>query len=616
MCGIVGMVGGGSRELLQKMCDCIRHRGPDSEGVYSQDEIHFGMRRLAIIDLSGGTQPIYNEDRTLVITFNGEIYNYQPLKKELEEKGHSFTTNSDTEVILHLYEEEGEKCLEKLNGMFGLAIWDNKKRELFLARDRLGIKPIYLFEKDGFLAWASELKALTLLPQVSKELDIQALQTYIHFLYIPAPYTIYTSCKKLRAGHWLKWKDGAITQQRYWQPSGTVLSDISVQDAVEAVREKLTQAVTRRLIAEVPLGAFLSGGLDSASIVALMSRVSDKPVKTFTMGYAKEYASYNEWDKARLVAKTFGTEHHEYVVEPDIVDLVPKIVNSFDEPFADSSAIPTYLVSRETRQEVTVALSGIGGDEAFGGYPRYLGAAMSMGYQALPMIVRKMFASLSHCIPQRPTATNYGGRIKRFLQGGVADPLSRYLQWMSYCDDAMQSALFQNPLQGQPYTLHRQAWQQSPYKDYLRRIQYLDTSTYISNDLLCMGDRMSMAHSLELRVPFCDHELVDFSLSLPPKLKMQGNTLKFLLKKAMKGILPEQLLHARKQGFMVPLASWLAKDLQKYSRNILEPEKINRQGIFRGETIRKLVTQQAQGEYHLTHLVWALLMFQVWRENS
>lgn len=610
------MVGGGNRDLLQMMCDSIIHRGPDSEGVYSNEDIHFGMRRLAIIDLSGGTQPIYNEDKTFIITFNGEIYNYQSLKKSLEEKGHTFTTNSDTEVILHLYEEEGERCLSKLNGMFAFAIWNTKKKELFLARDRLGIKPLYLFEKNGLLAWASELKALTLLPKFSKDLDFTALQTYLQFLYIPAPLTIYTCCKKLEAGHWLKWKESKIEKKRYWQPSGKIELKITEQDAIAAVREKLTKAVTQRLIAEVPLGAFLSGGLDSASIVALMSKVSDKPVKTFTMGYAKEYASYNEWDKARLVAEAFGTEHHEYIVEPDIVDLIPNLVNSFDEPFADSSAIPTYLVSRETRQEVTVALSGIGGDEAFGGYPRYMGAALSMRYQVLPVFIRRVFAVLSHFIPQSATATNYGGRVKRFLLGGVADPFTRYLQWMGFCDEGLQSKILHNDLQAQTDALHRKAWDQSPYPDYLRRIHYLDTVTYIADDLLCMGDRMSMAHSLELRVPFCDHELVDFSLSLPPQMKMQGNTLKYLLKKAMHDLLPEQLLNMRKQGFMVPITSWLVRDLFHFTRDLLAPEKLDKQGILNGKAVQEIIRRQSAGEYRLAHVLWALLIFQVWKEKN
>ncbi len=623
MCGIAGIAGQPDRASVSLMCEVLQHRGPDDEGIYSDIQVCLGMRRLAVIDLPGGHQPIQNEDGRLRIVFNGEIYNYLELRSDLLGKGHEFTTFSDTEVIVHLYEEYGEACLNRLEGMFAFAIWDRKEETLFLARDPIGVKPLFYVWKGERLLFASEIQALLAVDDSLNELDPEALHSFLSYLYVSAPKTMFRSIRRLPPGHFLKYRNRTVRVRRYWgldssshwEPSGV---KIQGDDYVRHGLSLLRDAVRKRMISDVPLGAFLSGGMDSASIVALMSEYSARPVKTFTVGYGDEDASYNELSSARVVAERFGTDHHEFILQPDVVEVLPEIVRMMGEPMADSSAIPTYLISRETKKHVTVALSGIGGDEVFLGYPRYLGARLSGIYESVPFWMRRwIFSPVGESLPESTRSRNLGGWIKRFVHGGRLDPVDRYLSWISFYTPEMKGSLYSGEFrdllrESGSSDIHREYLSGMRRLEYVRRVSCLDLMTYLPDDLLFMADSMSMAHSLELRVPFCDRRLVEFLVGIPTRIRMRRFRLKRMLREMMKWVLPPEILDKKKQGFMVPIGGWFRRDLNGYLRDMLLSGRAASRGFFKPPVVERMVKDHLSGAGVYTHHLWALLTFEVW----
>ena len=618
MCGICGTAGFVDEELLRRMCTMLTHRGPDEEGFYFDDEAALGMRRLNIIDLVSGHQPIHNEDKTVWIVYNGEIYNFKELRQDLEKKGHCFYTNTDTEVIVHLYEDYGKKCISYLRGMFAFAIWDVKEKRLFLSRDRLGIKPLYYAQIGQNLIFASELKAILAYEKISLTIDPYALDTYFSFLYIPAPQTIFQGIQKLLPGHCLIWHKGKLEiESCIGSPDYSEQENkYSEQEYLEKLQIILADVIKCHLISDVPIGVFLSGGMDSSTIVYYMSKVFPSAVKTFTIGYGLKDASYNELEKARLVAQNFGCEHYEYIVEPEMVKILPSIVRGFDEPFADSSAIVTYLISQQSRQKVTVALTGIGGDELFCGYPRYFGARISLLYEHLPFKMRKWFISIIEGLSEK----NYTiGRIKRFIKGGTLPFKERYLSWVSMLTKDEKEKLytqeFKNLLaRGEYFSQHLKYFDILSGKNPLEQLLSVECNTYLPGDLLCMADRMSMSHSLEVRVPFCDHKLVEFSSSIPFSLKTKGFNLKYLLKKDMRGKLPAEILKQKKMGFMVPLGRWLTHEMKSLVQDYLSEETIRKKGYFRYDYIKWMLDEHNSGRRNFSDQLWALIVFEIWHQ--
>ena len=602
--------------LAQRMGERLRHRGPDEEGHYVDAEVGLAMRRLSIIDVASGHQPMSDERGRYRLVFNGEIYNYRALREALERRGHRFATQCDTEVIVHAYEDEQERCVDSLNGDFAFAIWDAERRQLFLARDRLGVKPLYYWHRGTHLAFASELKALLCVPEISRELDYEALDAYLTFLYVPSPRSIFRNIHKLPPGSHLTFSDGIVKVERYWRPPPPDASIRSSDELCEMIRERLKEAVRIRLMSEVPLGAFLSGGVDSSAVVALMSQCSRQPVRTFSLGFDKPHESYNELPFARKIADTFQTEHHEMIVKAEIAQWLPQVVWHLDEPFADSSSLLTFLISREAKHAVTVALTGIGGDELFGGYPRYLGAWSSLFYGRLPMTLRRAIAALADTLPEATTSPNRAGRLKRFTRGSLEPPEVRYLSWLAFATDAYTQQLYTEELRtslagSQPFSSYH-AMLSGSRGDYLDRINVLDLATYLPDDLLMMGDKMSMAHGLEVRVPFCDHTLVEFVASIPMRQRLRGFRLKALLKQAVQDLLPPDLFKKPKQGFMLPIGGWLKHELEPLCQEMLAPTAVTRRGLFRPEAIASLRAAHQRGSVNAAHQIYALLVFELW----
>ncbi len=622
MCGICGMVGLLNKDLLKKICGAMLHRGPDDEGYFIDKNVGLGIRRLSIIDLKTGHQPIHNEDETIQVILNGEIYNYKELTYELKAKGHRFYTNSDAEVLVHLYEDLKEECVHKLRGMFAFAIWDKKEERLFLARDRLGIKPLYYTHQNNRFLFASEIKALLEDRGISRKIDAAALDYYLSFLYIPAPLTIFKEVNKLLPGHSLIFKKGNLDIKRYWKLNFFGGGQRSREFYKEKILSSLKEAVKSHLVSDVPIGVFLSGGVDSGAIVALMRQLGTDSIRTFSIGYEKKYLSYNELEYSRLIAKRFDTRHQEFIIKPDIVKILPKMVSCLDEPFADSSALLTYLISKEASQYVKVAPSGIGGDEVFGGYPRYAGAVISSYYEKFPFTLRKLLKTLSFSIKSSSKGRDTPGRIKRFLKSGLLTPEERYLAWISYFDDQMKNKVYNEDIKQEIQKIknkqgyiHLDYFNEINSRDYLSRIVYTDINTYLPDDLLIMADRMSMANSLELRVPFCDHRLMEVCFDMPYQLKLKGLRLKSLFKEAFSGLLPQKILNKPKQGFMIPLADWLRVDLKDYVLEILFIENIKKSGYFNPDYIQTILKKHFSGRENFTHQIWALLVLEIWLKN-
>jgi len=619
MCGIVGLVRNDEkpvdRALLARMNDAIRHRGPDDDGFYVKGPVGLGMRRLAIIDLKSGQQPIHNQDETTWIVFNGEIYNYLELRQRLEKLGHTFYTNSDTEAIVHAYDQYGTDCPKHLRGMFAFAIWNERTQELFLARDRVGKKPLLYAEVNGQLVFGSEFNALLQHPDISREIQPEAIDTYLSFMCVPAPLTAYRSIRKLEPGHWLRWRKGEISIERYWQPDFSKKLDISEEEAGQRTIEILRDSVKVRLMSEVPLGAFLSGGIDSSAVVALMSQESTERVKTFSIGFEEQ--DFSELHHARRVAEWVGADHHEFIVRPDAVEILPLLVEHYGEPYADSSAVPTYYVARETRKHVTVALNGDGGDESFAGYERYAAMQLAENYRRVPKFVRQ---SLNVGVGLIPTSELGRSRLrsgKRFLEAASLPKVDRYLRWVSIFDAPAKSALYSDSFKSET-TLGYAKSVLEPWFVRANGSGFVDASlladlmTYLPNDLLVKVDIATMAVSLEARSPFLDHHVIEFAASLPERFKLRGLTTKYLLKKVLRKLLPSENLDRRKMGFGVPIGHWFRGKMQSFLREVILSEKALNRRLFKPETVRQLVEQHTEGKRDYSHQLWTLLMLELW----
>ena len=622
MCGICGLAStvGVEQDLttLKKMCRVLKHRGPDDEGYYIDDYAGLGMRRLSIIDLATGHQPIANENGSIWVVFNGEIYNFQELRDQLISRGHVFSTKTDTEVIIHAYEEYGDDCLNYFNGMFGIAIWDQSKRRLLLARDRVGIKPLYYWENGQKLIFGSELKSVIQHPDVPLEVNPVALNHFLTLEYIPAPWTIFKDIKKLPAGHFLTFENGKCSVKQYWNIQ---IQNVPTNEAecVEVLTDLIRDAVRLRLISDVPLGAFLSGGIDSSSIVSFMAETSTQPVQTFSIGFDDK--TYNELDYARLVAQKFSTNHYEEILQPDINEMVGRLAPLLDEPFGDFSIFPTYLVSEVARQQVTVVLSGDGGDELFGGYETYVAQNLDRYYGLLPSQLRQsLFPALLNKIPPSPAKKGFINKAKRFVEGSSLPTTLQHTRWMTFMSDADKSALYQPDLLASingnnTQFLIEDFFNQATHFDSLAQQQYVDIKTYLVDNILVKVDRMSMAASLEARVPLLDHRIVEFALSLPPQMKLQRGQTKRILRQAVANRIPSEILDKPKQGFSIPLKHWLRGPLRPLMTDLLSNDTINRRGYFSADQVSTWMTQHLEQRANHSHRLWALMVFEMWHQN-
>ena len=620
MCGIAGVVST-TREsniteaLVHHMCEQIVYRGPDDEGLYVADGAGLGMRRLSIIDLSGGHQPVFNEDRSAWIVFNGEIYNFPELRPELESRGHRFYTNSDTEVIIHSYEEMGADCVKKLRGMFALAIYDKAKRKLTLARDRLGKKPLHYALHNGNLYFASEIKAILAVAPELAEVNSQGLLEYLYYGYVPDPITAFTGIHKLPPGHLIEFQDGEIRIRQYWDlPEYNTHSPRNEEECLEELEQRLFEATKIRLISDVPLGAFLSGGTDSSTIVALMARASSGPVKTFSIGFKKD--DFNEAHYARIVATKFGTDHHEMILEPDVVQTVEHLTSSLEEPFGDSSMLPTYYVSQMARRHVTVALSGDGGDEIFAGYDRYRIHADRQVFEHIPGWARRFYRNqIFPRLPNRMQGRKFSYNISLPWQERYVDGLS-FLPAFER-DTPLLSYDFRQILNrsDDPGNVLRRYFGQAPAKNPVDQLLYVDTKTYMVGDILAKVDRMSMLNSLEVRVPILDHVFVEWVTGLPHQWKLRGNRQKYILRKLAERVgVPREVLYRQKQGFSLPLVHWMRNELKDMLMILVEPRTLER-GYFQASGVRKLMDDHLLRGKTMTGRLWRLLMFELWHRN-
>lgn len=624
MCGIAGFVNRdehrdtrAANDVLDRMCRVIAHRGPDDQGMLVKKQVALGMRRLAIIDLAGGHQPMSGCGGAVTLVFNGEIYNYRDLQRELESRGHQFKTHSDTETIVHAYEEHGARCVDYLRGMFAFAIWDARKRELFIARDRVGKKPLYYtITPIGTLIFGSELKSLREHPEFRGEISVEALDAYLSFGYVPDPLTIFRAVHKLPPGCHLTFKDGSVRVEQYWdfpyehEQQNPARSEA---DCLEELRELLDEAVRLRLEADVPLGAFLSGGVDSSTVVGLMARHATQPVKTFSIGFHED--SYSELKYARIAAQRFGTDHHEFIVTPDICEVVDELVWHFDEPFSDSSAIPTYMVSKLARQHVKVVLSGDGGDELFAGYTRYALDRKRSAFAHLPRLVRQgVMQPLGRNLPHGAWGRNY-------LHNVALDPLDRYIEDVSIFTRLNKPALYSDDFRQQLGTCKAA----SRFRDYaahsrahdpLDPLLYLDSKTYLPGDVLTKVDRMSMAASLEVRVPLLDHKLIEFVCRrIPASMKMKGLKTKHIFKRAVRDLVPADILDRPKQGFGIPIDRWINEQLRDRVRGTLTEPRTMQRGYVEQRYVNLLLDENQRGRRDHAGELWALFMLELWHRK-
>jgi asparagine synthase (glutamine-hydrolysing) len=627
MCGICGIVTLHSSDsiderLLQAMTRCIKHRGPDEEGMYAEPQVGLGSRRLSIIDLAGGRQPIANEDESAWIVFNGEIYNYRELRVYLEKRGHCFRTQADTEVILHLYEEFGDDCVQHLNGIFAFAIWDKNSRELFLARDRTGIKPLYYAEVNNQLVFGSELKVLLLHPEVRREIDLISLNEYLSFEYVPSPRTIMRGIYRLEPGHFLRYNSRGLTIRPYWNVSlarSELYPPVHWRDYATNLYEQLKETVKQELVSDVPVGVLLSGGIDSSAIAALMVESYPGKVKSFSIGFQE--ASFDESRYARLVAEQLGTEHHELIVTSEMAaSLVPTITDFLDEPFGDSSLIPTYLVSKFAREQVKVVMGGDGGDELFAGYPTLAAHRLIEYYErVVPWWVRASIAPnfLDH-LPVSFNNISYDFKLRRFLAGRGVSLQERHHRWLGSFTDEEKGGLLQAWVKPVLRDTYSQAYSHARDCDArlpLNQILYSDMKMYLEGDILFKVDRASMAASLEVRVPFLNRDVVQFVTELPFNLKLHRLTGKFLLKKSFRGKLPAEILKRPKKGFNMPVAHWLTTELRDLTLDMLSESRIRQQGFFHYPYVRQLLDDHFAHRRDNRKLLWTLLVFQLWHHK-
>jgi asparagine synthase (glutamine-hydrolysing) len=621
MCGIVGIVESDlnrpvAAEELGRMVRMLHHRGPDEEGSVTLRGVGLGMRRLSIVDLAGGQQPFSNETDDVQLVANGEIYNFPQLREELAAHGHAFRSRSDIEVLVHAYEQWGVDFLPRLRGMFALALWDGRTRTLIAARDRAGEKPLYWTQTPRGLLLASEVKALLVRRDVSRELDPEAIDQFLTYEYVIAPRTILKGIHKLPAAHYLVYRDGRVSVDRYWDAAAVHTRAWGDDDAAEALRAALQRATVSQMMADVPLGAFLSGGIDSSSIVAFMSQASMQPVNSFSIGF--EDGTYNELPYAREVAEAFHTDHRERTVSPDIGELFERLVIHLDEPFADVSLFPTYLVSQLAREHVKVVLSGDGGDELFGGYDAYQAQELAQRFAWMGDTIMPAVAAVAAALP--PTGKKKGlvNKFKRFAQGAsqAPDDLGHY-RWMVYLaprakrrlySPALQDALTQSDV----YRPVRDALRRYSDDDLLNRQLYADLSLYLVDDILVKVDRMSMATSLETRAPFLDGDVMELAFSMPGHLKIRNGERKWVLKQAMRGVLPDRILTRRKEGFSIPMKNWLRRELQPLMRSLLAPERVAARGWFDPAEVTRLIDDHVAGRENHAHTLFPLMVFERW----
>lgn len=625
MCGICGYLHfDGTKQLsesvLTSMLDTLAPRGPDDKGVYLKDGIALGHRRLSIIDLKTGHQPMQSDDGSVVIVYNGEVYNFPEIKAALLNKGCRFKTTSDTEVVLRAYEEYGEDCVKQFNGMFAFAIWDARDKKLFLARDRFGKKPLYYARFDNQFIFASELKAILKHPSVRRQIDLDALAKYLAYEYVPSPHSIFRNIYKLEPGTRMSIKGGNIRTERYWDLKFDIDQHFDHREAKSRLLRLLRDSVRRRLISDVPLGVFLSGGIDSSAVVAMMAELMPpKDIKTFSIGFKEK--SFDESGDARRVAAYFGTDHREEILSPRVMlDVFPKICDLLDEPFADSSIIPTYLVSAFTRKHVTVALGGDGGDEFFLGYPSFLAHQLDNYFGFVPAALKK--ASLEmvmKCVPASNEYMSLNFKARRFLRGLDFDEKVRHQVWIGSLTPPEQRSLFlrgavtEDPagIYGRTAAFFDNAKDLSP----LDRAIYIYVKTYMTDDILTKVDRASMANSLEVRAPFLDTEFTDFAMTIPASFKLRNLRTKWILKEALKGRLPEETLNKKKQGFAVPVAHWLKEDLKPLLLSAFEKSKIEKEGIFDHTAVNGLIQEFLGNKSDSRKEIWALFMFEMWYDK-
>ena len=626
MCGITGWINlqnNSSRPdeaLLHSMCERIVHRGPDSEGVWLDDQVALGMRRLSIIDLKSGDQPVFNEDRSIVAMQNGELYNYREVRSDLEKRGHNFTTQTDTEIIPHLYEEYGDAFVEQINGMFAIALWDSRRKRFILARDRFGEKPVYYGVFDGKLIYASEPKSILAHPSVIADIDLDALRHYLSFDYVPAPMSIYKGVYKLPAAHVLTVENGQVKTRRYWDLDFHKNGNVPLIDkGADELRELLSDAVRMRLVSDVPLGILLSGGIDSSTVAAFATQHATERVKTFSIGFEED--SFDESKYARLVAKHLGTEHYEDRLSAEKAgDLITDIGKWLDEPMSDGSLIPTYLLARFVRQHVTVALGGDGGDELFAGYPMYVAHKIAAAYTSIPRILRLgVVEPIVNALPVSTRNMSLEYKAKRFVRGTHLDTVTRHHTWFGSFSIEQQDHLLRPEVlaatTGDIYQGPRSLLDQIDSGNVTEQMQYVDINYYLAEDILTKVDRAAMSVSLETRAPFLDPRVGQFAASIPAEYKLRGRKGKYILKKAVEGLLPAEIMSRPKKGFGIPIAEWLKGRLNPLLHDMLEPARLANQGVFDPQFVQQLIKEHESGRASHHKELWTLLVFQLWWDN-
>lgn len=628
MCGIAGwaklktdnLAQNGGEAVLHSMCERMKHRGPDSEGLWLDESVALGMRRLSIIDLHTGEQPVYSEDKSIVVIMNGELYNFREVRAELEKRGHVFETQTDTEILPHLYEEYGEAMLEHINGMFAFALWDKRKEKLLIARDRFGEKPLYYGTFDGKLIFASEPKVLLANPAVKTEINTDTLRQYLSFDYVPAPHSIYKNIYKLPAAHLLILEKGEIRTRRYWNLSFQKEDfPTSFEKAVEDLRELLADAVKMRMVSDVPLGILLSGGVDSSTVAAFAQQFSGEKIKTFSIGFEED--SFDESKFARQVAEHLGTEHYEDKLSVEkAADLITEIGSWLDEPLSDGSLLPTLLLSRFVRKHVTVALGGDGGDEIFAGYPMYYGHKMARVYDSIPQFLRSgVIEPIVNSLPVSNSNLSFDYKAKRFVAASKYDAVTRHHSWFgSFSIDEQNELLNKDILAKTSGEIYREAndlLKLTDAESEIERMQFLDMNFYMAEDILTKVDRASMAVSLEVRAPFLDPRIAQFAAQIPLEYKLKGNKGKYILKKAVAPLLPKNILQRPKKGFGIPIAEWLKNRLNPLMHDLLAPERLEKQGLFNSDFVQKIIKEHETNYASHHKQLWTLLVFQLWFDN-
>ncbi len=641
MCGISGVVNCGDRETLARMTHILAHRGPDDSGLWDRkfpdgSYIGLGSRRLAILDLSPvGHMPMCNEDRTVWITYNGEIYNFAELRRELESKGHRFASHTDTEVIIHLYEEEGPDCVKRLNGMFAFAICDLRAASptLFVARDHFGVKPFYYFHDGRRFAFASEIKALLQIPEIEAELDPESLHQYLTFLWVPDPKTMFRRILKLPAGHYATFSRGELKLTQYWDltfPPADQAYARSEADLVEEVRERFRRSVEAQMVSDVPIGAFLSAGLDSSGIVAMMKRATNQPVRTYTITFPPKYrvgeTTLDDPEVATRLARHLGCDNQRIVVEPDVTDLLPRLVWHMDEPTADPAIITAYLVCREARKQATVLLSGVGGDELFAGYRKHVAHYWAQAYARIPSVARRLAEAALRALPSL-RGTTLKGHLRlaqKMARSASLNPVDRFITNCTYLDEGQKSDLYSSDFLAQtsgvdPASQHRAAFERVSESDFLHQMLYLDTKIFMTSLNLTYNDKMSMASSVEVRVPFLDRELAEFvAWNVPPSLKLKGfarPTTKYIFRQAMRDILPREVLQQPKAGFAAPVDYWLAHDLKEMVDDLLSPAQLRSRGMFNPRAVQRLIDEHRSGRRDWSMQIWQFLTLELWMQT-